>query len=154
HAAKGLGRATRILANATGDDYDWFTLRTTRVGMPIADLSINREAFAGYLDGTVSEDVLRRSTELQAPDTRARETLYTPKRSPFGGGFNIGYRQNLGGPDGFILYQVAANYSGSLFLRDNVWLTGTVSADVTNNYHKFKYNAPSRLPRVRTDIRQ
>ncbi|MGE8260865.1 MAG: YjbH domain-containing protein, partial [Stenotrophomonas sp.] len=32
HAAKGLGRATRILANATGDDYDWFTLRTTRVG--------------------------------------------------------------------------------------------------------------------------
>ncbi|MCU1087134.1 YjbH domain-containing protein [Stenotrophomonas maltophilia] len=154
HPAKGLGRATRILANATGDDYDWFTLRTTRVGMPIADLSINREAFAGYLDGTVSEDVLRRSTELQAPGALARETLYTPKRNPFGGGFNIGYRQNLGGPDGFILYQIAANYSGSLFLRDNIWLTGTVSADVTNNYHKFKYNAPSRLPRVRTDIRQ
>ncbi|QDY49585.1 YjbH domain-containing protein [Stenotrophomonas maltophilia] len=154
HASKGLGRATRILANATDDDYNWYTLRTTRVGMPIADLSINREAFAGYLDGTVSEDVLRRSTELQAPDMRARETLYTPKRSPFGGGFNIGYRQNLGGPDGFILYQVAANYSGSLFLRDNIWLTGTVSADITNNYHKFKYNAPSRLPRVRTDIRQ
>ncbi len=154
HASKGLGRATRILVNATDDDYNWYTLRTTRVGMPIADLSINREAFAGYLDGTVSEDVLRRSTELQAPDMRARETLYTPKRSPFGGGFNIGYRQNLGGPNGFILYQVAANYSGSLFLRDNIWLTGTVSADITNNYHKFKYNAPSRLPRVRTDIRQ
>ncbi|MHC1657519.1 YjbH domain-containing protein [Stenotrophomonas riyadhensis] len=154
HASKGLGRATRILANATGDDYDWYTLRTTRVGMPIADLSINREALAGYLDGTVSEDVLRRSTELQPPDKRAREILYTPKRPPFGGGFNIGYRQNLGGPDGFILYQVAANYSGSLFLLDNIWLTGTVSADITNNYHKFKYNAPSRLPRVRTDIRQ
>lgn len=154
HASKGLGRATRILSNATGDNYDWYTLRTTRVGMPIADLSINRKAFAGYLDGTVSEDVLRRSTELQPPDKRAREILYTPKRSPFGGGFNIGYRQNLGGPDGFILYQVAANYSGSLFLLDNIWLTGTVSADITNNYHKFKYNAPSRLPRVRTDIRQ
>ncbi|WP_293794796.1 YjbH domain-containing protein [Stenotrophomonas sp.] len=154
HASKSLGRATRILSNATGDDYDWFTLRTIRVGIPIADLSVSREAFAGYLDGTVSEDALRRSTELQLPDTRARETLYEPKRRPFGGGFNIGYRQNLGGPDGFILYQVAANYSGSLFLRDNIWLTTTVSADITNNYHKFKYNAPSRLPRVRTDIRQ
>ena len=35
-----------------------------------------------------------------------------------------------------------------------MWLTGTVSADLLNNYDKFKYNAPSRLPRVRTDLRR
>ncbi len=152
--AKGLGRAGRILSNSLGDEYDWYTLRYTRLGMPIVDMSVNREALEGRLNGEVSEEVLRRSTELQAPDAVNREVLYSARNRPFGGGFNIGYRQNLGGPDGFILYQVAANYSGSAFFRPDMWLTGTVSANLLNNYDKFKYNAPSRLPRVRTDLRQ
>ncbi len=152
--AKGLGRAGRILSNALGDEYDWYTVRETRLGMPIVDMSVSREALEGRINGEVSEDVLRRSTELQAPDEVNREVLYSARNRPFGGGFNIGYRQNLGGPDGFILYQVAANYSGSLFFRPDAWLTGTVSANLLNNYDKFKYNAPSRLPRVRTDLRR
>ncbi|WMJ68975.1 YjbH domain-containing protein [Stenotrophomonas sp. 24(2023)] len=154
YPAKGLGRASRVLASTLGDEYDWYTLRTTRLGMPTADMSVNREAFEGFLEGRIDEDTLRRSTELEAAGTASRETLYEARNRPFGGGFNIGYRQNLGGPDGFILYQVAANYSGSLFFRPNLWLTGTVSADLFNNYDKFKYNAPSRLPRVRTDLRK
>jgi hypothetical protein len=152
--AKGLGRAGRILSSTTGDDYDWYTLRTTRLGMPIVDMSVKRDALLGNLDGTVSDDVLRRSTDLQPPAEVAREVLYRAHNPPYGGGFSLGYRQNLGGPDGFILYQVAANYSGSLFFRPDMWLTGTVSADLLNNYDKFKYNAPSRLPRVRTDLRR
>lgn len=154
YAAKGLGRASRVLSNATGDEYDWYTLRTTRLGMPVIDTSIKRTALLGYLDGSVTEAVLRRSTEMSTPGDLARETLYETKRRPYGGGFNIGYRQNLGGPDGFILYQIAANYSGSLLIKDNIWLTGTLSGNLLNNYDKFKYNAPSRLPRVRTDLRK
>ncbi|MBD8643462.1 YjbH domain-containing protein [Stenotrophomonas sp. CFBP 13724] len=152
--AKGLGRAGRTLSSTTGDDYDWYTLRTTRLGMPIVDMSVKRDALLGNLDGTVEDDVLRRSTDLQAPAEVDREVLYRAPHSPYGGGFSLGYRQNLGGPDGFILYQVAANYSGSFFFRPDMWLTGTVSADLLNNYDKFKYNAPSRLPRVRTDLRR
>lgn len=151
--AKGLGRAGRILSGTTGDDYGWYTLRTTRLGMPIVDMSVKRDALLGNLDGTVSDDVLRRSTDLQVPAEVAREVLYRAPNRPYGGGFSLGYRQNLGGPDGFILYQVAANYSGSVFFRPGTWLTGTVSADLLNNYDKFKYNAISRLPRVRTDLR-
>jgi len=154
HAAKGLGRASRVFANATGDEYDWYTLRTTRLGMPIIDTSVKRSALLGYLDGSISENVLRRSIEMSAPGELARETLYQSQQRPYGGGFNVGYRQNLGGPDGFILYQIAANYSGSLLIKDNIWLTGTVSGNLINNYDKFKYNAPSRLPRVRTDLRK
>lgn len=153
-AAKGLGRAGRILSTALGDQYDWYTVRSTRLGMPIVDMSVSRNALEGYLDGTVTEDVLRRSTELEVPAEVARNELYRAPARPFGGGFSVGYRQNLGGPDGFILYQVAANYSASYFFRPDVWLTGTTSVDLFNNYDKFKYNAPSRLPRVRTDLRR
>lgn len=153
-AAKGLGRAGRILSTTLGDQYDWYTVRSTRLGMPIVDMSVSRHALEGYLDGTVTEDVLRRSTELEVPAEVDRNELYRAPAGPFGGGFSVGYRQNLGGPDGFILYQVAANYSASYFFRPDVWLTGTTSVDLFNNYDKFKYNAPSRLPRVRTDLRR
>lgn len=153
-APKGLGRAGRILSSSLGDEYDWYTVRSTRLGMPIVDMSVNRKALEGYVDGSVSEDVLRRSTELEVPSVASRDVLYRAPSQPFGGGFNVGYRQNLGGPDGFILYQVAANYSASYFFRPNIWLTGTASVDLFNNYDKFKYDAPSRLPRVRTDLRQ
>jgi len=154
HTAKGMGRAARILGNDVREDYDWYTFRTTRLGMPIVDTSMKRDTFEAYLDGRATEDDLRRSTEVSVPAEVEREVLYTQPRKPWGGGYSIGYRQNLGGPDGFILYQVAANFSGSVFLRPNVWLTGTVSADIINNYDKFRFDAPSNLPRVRTDLRQ
>lgn len=152
--SKGLGRVSRILANGTGDEYDWYTVRSKRLGMPIVDMSVRREALASYIDGTIDLDSLRRNTELTAPDNRKSDLNYNAERPPFGGGFSIGYRQNLGGPDGFILYQVAANYSASYFLTPTLWLTGTASQNLVNNYDKFRYDAPSRLQRVRTDLRQ
>ena len=154
YSAKGMGRAARILGNDVGEDFDWYTFRTTRLGMPIVDTSMKRDTFEAYLDGRATEDDLRRSTEVSVPADVEREVLYTQTKKPWGGGYSIGYRQNLGGPDGFILYQVAANFSGSVFFRPNVWLTGTVSADIINNYDKFRFDAPSNLPRVRTDLRQ
>ncbi|MDV9043395.1 YjbH domain-containing protein [Stenotrophomonas sp. RAC2] len=153
-AAKGMGRAARILGNTLDDSYDWYTFRTTRLGMPTVDMSIKRETIEAYLQGAASEDDLRRSTEISAPIAIRTDTLYQAGSRPWGGGFSFGYRQNLGGPDGFILYQVSANASGSIFFRPNVWLTGSLSANVINNYDKFRYDAPSNVPRVRTDIRR
>jgi len=152
--AKGMGRASRILSNELGDSFDWYTFETVRLGMPIAEMSVKRDALEGYIDGTVDLPTLKRSVELSAPAVVERETLFKPKYRRYGGGFSLGYQQNLGGPDGFILYQVSANASGSLFFTDNSWITGTLSQNVINNYDKFKYDAPSRLYRVRTDLRQ
>ena len=36
----------------------------------------------------------------------------------------------------------------------NLWLDGDVAVNLLNNYDKFKYDAPSKLPRVRTDLRE
>ncbi len=122
--------------------------------MPTVDMSLKRETFESYLEGRVSEDDLRRGTQISAPADIRTDSLYRAANRPWGGGFSFGYRQNLGGPDGFILYQVSANASGSVFLRPNIWLTGALSADIINNYDKFRYDAPSRVQRVRTDIRK
>ena len=76
-----------------------------------------------------------------------------PLGSRFSWGLSPGLKEIIGGPDGFILYQLTANANANWAFSRSTWLTGTVSADLLNNFDKFRYDAPSNLPRVRTDIR-
>lgn len=154
HASEGFGRASRILHNELDPSVEWFTFASVRLGMPIVETSIKRQSFVDYVQGQSDLGALKLGIEVERPTQAKRETLYRAPPQRFGGGFNISYSQSVGGPDGFILYQVAANYTASIFFTPNVWLTGTVRGDLMNNYDKFKYNAPSRLPRVRTDLRR
>lgn len=154
YPAQGLGRSARILHNSAPTDIEWFTLIDKRLGMPIAETSIARDKFVDYVEHRIDLDQLKLGTELNAPAVRNTDVLYRAPLKHFGGGFNVAYNQNLGGPDGFILYRISANYSASWFFNRNIWLAGTVSGNLINNYDKFKYNPLSRLQRVRTDLRQ
>jgi hypothetical protein len=60
----------------------------------------------------------------------------------------------LGGPDAFLLYQLSAGVSGQFSLPGRVYVHGAVNVGLINNYDKFKYTAPSNLPRVRTYLRE
>ena len=64
------------------------------------------------------------------------------------------YSQILGGPDGFLLYQIGVQSKLEYRFADNTWFTGTANLRLLDNYDKFKYDAPSNLPRVRTYARE
>ncbi len=63
-------------------------------------------------------------------------------------------QQGLGGPDGFILYQVGARLSAKWQMRPDTWIDAAEFVRVLDNYDQFKVDGPSDLPRVRTDIRK
>jgi hypothetical protein len=65
-----------------------------------------------------------------------------------------GYQQTLGGPNGFLLYQISANAYGELRLTRDAWIGADANIGLINNYNKFTYTAPSSLPRVRTYLRE
>jgi hypothetical protein len=69
-------------------------------------------------------------------------------------GFGLHYTQNLGGPDGFLLYQLATDLSAEWRLRPDTWLSGIGRLRLLDNYGNFNYTAPSSLPRVRTHLRE
>lgn len=154
YPAKGLGRSARILDNVADPSIDWFTVENVRLGMPISEASVNRDKFAAYVDHRTDLDDLVRGTELNPPSAQSRDVLYEAPFKRFSGGLGLGYRQNIGGPDAFILYQFALNYSANFYFTRDVWLSGTASYNFYNNYDKFTYDAPSNLPRVRTYLRQ
>lgn len=154
YPAQGLGRAARVLDNSVDPWIDWFTLVNTRLGMPLAETSINRSAFEQYLAHDRDLQALARATEITAPTRQQRQVLYQAPLDRYRGGFAPGFRQVLGGPDAFILYQLSADYSASYFFSRGTWLSGVVSVNLLNNFDKFRYDAPSNLPRVRTYMRQ
>ncbi len=153
YPAQGLGRAARILDQISPAEINWFTLESTRLGLPIVDTSIERNAFNNYLNGSSNLSELSGHIELSSPGKRVAQSLYEAPLRKFDGDFNVGYQQSLGGPDGFVLFQVAGTYSAAIHLTRQLWLGGTLSYNAYNNYDKFRYDAPSRLPRVRTNIR-
>jgi hypothetical protein len=153
YSAKAVGRASRILDNSVNDDIDWFTVVNKRYDMPLEETSVPRETFREVVNNEEPLQNLHRTTEVNAAMPHTETTLYTGKRQPFGYGVGLGYKQNIGGPDG-LLYQLSADADAEYRFTRNIWWSGMLSANLLNNYDHFTYDAPSGLPRVRTDLRE
>jgi len=154
YSAKGVGRAARVLDSALGPGVDWFTVVAQQEGLATTETSVNRQRFAQLLDHDITLSEFRQSVEQNAPTPRHEELLYRAPVKRVEQSFALTYQQNLGGPDAFLLYQIAATYNIDFHFTRNLWWSAVVSADLIDNYDKFKYDAPSELPRVRTDVRK
>ncbi|WP_419711119.1 YjbH domain-containing protein [Pseudomonas sp. NFX224] len=153
HSAKAVGRASRILDNSVNDDIDWFTLVNKRYDMPLEETSVPRQTFREVINNEEPLQSLHRATEVNAAMPHTETTLYTQARDPFNYGIGLGYKQNIGGPDG-LLYQLTADADAEYRFTCNTWWSGLLSVNLVNNYDHFTYDAPSGLPRVRTDLRE
>ncbi|OZY64866.1 YjbH domain-containing protein [Pseudomonas fragi] len=154
YSAKGAGRASRILDNTANDQIQWFTMVNKRYDMPVEEISVPRSTFRDVVNNEQDLVNLHRTTEVNRATAHYDKTLYQHKPDPFTYGFGLGYQQNMGGPDGFLLYQISAYAEGQYRFTPGTWASGGISANLLNNYDKFKYDTASNLPRVRTDLRQ
>ena len=154
YSAKGVGRASRILDNNANDDIQWFTLVNKRYDMPVEETSVPRATFRSVVNNEQDLVDLHRTTEVNRATPHVEKTLYQQTPDPFTYGFGLGYQQNIGGPDGFVLYQINAYAEGQYRFTSNTWASGGISANLLNNYDKFKYDSASNMERVRTDVRK
>ncbi|SEM45133.1 Exopolysaccharide biosynthesis protein YbjH [Pseudoxanthomonas sp. GM95] len=154
YPATGLGRAARVLDSRSNGQVDWFTVVNTRVGLPLGELSIGRDALQSYLQHDADLKTLALSTEATDVSSQQRDVLYRAPINRFQNSLSPGFKQVLGGPNGFLLYQISADYDATFFFTRSIWLSGTVSANLLNNFDRFTYDAPSNLPRVRSYMRQ
>jgi Exopolysaccharide biosynthesis protein YbjH len=154
YSAEALGRMARVLDQYLGPGIDWYSLDSTRYGMPVVETSVDRKHFEALLDHRLRLDEFSRSVEQDQPLPEQEQVLYRAPLNRYQGDFSLGYNQSVGGPNAFVLYQIDANYDASYFFAPGIWWSGQFSANLINNYDKFTYDAPSDLPRVRTYIRE
>ena len=160
-----VDRATAILhRDAPADIEEFHFLYKTR-GIAMANHVVSRERWAKTKTQPLlpSELISQRYSLLNQYSTADADSdkstigsvsVLSPKRSPLTGDIGYNLQQSLGGPDGFVLYQVSVNGGAELQLTPTTWLSSSVSVRALDNYKKFLYTAPSLLPRVRTFIRE
>ncbi|MDP1718684.1 MAG: YjbH domain-containing protein, partial [Burkholderiales bacterium] len=150
-----VDRVAAVLHRDAPQAVDRFALTYRQHGMNVAEHVIDRDAWLEQQTQPVPrseqrEAVIARATGPAAPET----ALYTHKPPLFETGLRFSFQQTLGGPDGFILYQIYAEQQAKLRVRDDTWLQGSLRLGLIDNYDKFRYTAPSNLPRVRTFLRE
>ena len=155
YPSEAFGRASLILDNALGPDIDWFTIVDSSKGMKTQATSIDRQRFQKLRTHDLPLPAMRRSVvHGPAHENNRRKVLYDAPLQRYRGGFGLNVTENIGGPDAFVLYRVNAAYDAEFRFNENLWLSATAQYNLFDNYDKFTYDASSRLPRVRTNIRQ
>lgn len=157
HAEEAADRMTRVLDRRAPDSVRWFTLQQVTRGVPMMEVSVDRDAWRRTQLEPVSEAEQASVMQANPPafgHVSAADQQYVVPARHGSGGLGIGYQQSLGGPDGFVLYQVSVNASGEYRLTPGTWVSGVSSLRVLDNYDQFTYTGPSLLPRVRTRVRE
>jgi hypothetical protein len=90
---------------------------------------------------------------LRQPEASA-DTTWLPTPAKFGYAVVPSWQQNIGGPDGFVLFRAGVSVPMRLRLNQNTAISGALSLNLFDNYDNFKYTGPSEMPRVRTLMRE
>jgi hypothetical protein len=151
---EAIGRTARILDNSTDANVQWFTVVDTRYGQAVVETSVSRKVFRDVANEERPLEDLRRTTEQSPPAPQEEQLVFSKQPKELSYNFGLGYNQSIGGPDNFLLYQFTADAESEYRFAPSLWWNGLLSVNLINNYNDFKYDAPSNLPRVRTDVRQ
>lgn len=154
-----LGRAAAVLHRDAPASVDRFALSYREHGVAVAEHVIDRDAWVEQRTRPLPpseqrQAVIARSPERTEQPAASPAPLYQDAHPAFEAKPGLNVKYNLGGPDGFVLYQISAAERVKLRLRDDTWLQGSIQAGLIDNYDKFRYDAPSNLPRVRTYLRE
>ena len=133
-----------------------FELIFVEQGMPLTRRVILREPWLleNIQRQAKSESFQDAGMAALPPGAVPATSLWKAEQPRFGYAFVPTWQQNLGGPDGFLLFQVGVATAFGLKLSEDTSITGSINLGVYDNYDKFKFTAPSNLPRVRTFLRE
>jgi hypothetical protein len=157
HGSEAANHVARVLDKRAPEQVRWFTVQQEMYGLTLADTSIDRPLWRKTQLEPTSVGEQAAAVQMDSPALRSAESApvhYQSAIDPLTGGIGLGYQQTLGGPDGFVLYQLSVNAEAEYRLAPGAWFSGVASYRFFDNYDSFDYTGPSKLQRVRTFARE
>ncbi|MBS1207546.1 MAG: hypothetical protein H6R25_4445 [Proteobacteria bacterium] len=153
---EGIERANRIIMNDLPDGIRTIRVTENSLNMPIVTTETDVASLKRHLEGEPlgqdTELVQKRVTPI-VPDS-TEQGWYIDKSS-FDFHIDPVLNQSFGGPESFYMYQIGVMATADWWWTDHLLTTGSLFANVANNYDKFSYtSSDSALPRVRTRVRE
>ncbi len=151
HWNNRIERMTAVLHRDAPAEIHKFIVIFAEQGIPMAERVILREP---WVKQNVQRQVMPdRIQPIFATEPRAQfptAPLWDRNEPRFAYSIVPSWQQNLGGPDGFLLFKAGVAAPARLKLSEDTSITGAVSLALLDNFDKFKYTGFSNLPRVRT----
>ena len=159
HLQERIDRAVTVLHRDAPAESSRFVLQLQERGLPLTQVEVDRAKWV--LQHTqVQVPALRLPAQRVSPGRLATAAPVAPandaarfwqaKSSPFSADIGPSYSQILGGPDSFLLYQLGIKAGLEYKFSDRTWLSSAFNLRLSDNYDNFVFDAPSKLPRVRT----
>jgi hypothetical protein len=156
--ARNIGRAMRVISNNIPSEIEELEFVTMSSGMEVSRAMIRREDLekADVKESSIEE--IWANGEISKPRSGIffPETAVTAKhRYPsLDWTFKPKMRNQLGGPEQFLLYELylTAGFDAALWRGLNI--TGRANRSLFDNFDKIKFGSSSVLPHVRSDIKE
>ena len=148
-------RAFRVMLNYLPENVDKLFIEERKAHMPARQVSVDvAAAIAEFnnLDEPEKYEASYRNSAIEA-DGPYTTPLFSDRKD-WEGGISPVLSQSIGGPDDFFLWQVGVGAYASYWLSDKWLASGGLLVALADNYDKYRYTAPSNLPRVRTYLRE
>lgn len=159
YAQERLDRLFAVLATELPTEGNVIHVQLTNFGLPLRTVLFDRTE---WLAKTIYPDIpaLQLSpTEWARPVAiQTAEMPSDPSTKPIHNRLETGWGPTfshiLGGPNGFLMYHAGVRAYAQYRFDESSWVFAESNLRLLDNYDNFVYNAPSNLPRVRTDQRR
>lgn len=154
-----LGRTARALNTVMPAWVDHYTVIGVDAGVEVWRLHVLRKDFEAMAQYRGSPEETRRHADSDPPlpDDPAAQGADHPDRlrlPRFNWDTGPGFRQQIGGPDGFYFGQILWRLTADVRLTQGLTVSGGLAFNIVNNFNNITLASDSQLPRVRSDIVQ
>lgn len=160
YASERLERLFDIVSSTLPSEGKMVDIELRNFGLGLRSVSLNREEWLAQRVYPETPALQLQATQWGRPGMLAANTepiappSDLPPASRLETGWGPVFAPILGGPNNFVLYQAGLRAYGQYRFNANTWAFGQANLRLADNYNNFVYDAPSKLPRVRTDQRQ
>jgi len=159
HLQERIDRAMTVLHRDAPAESTRFVLQLQERGLALTQVEVDRAEWV-VQNTQVEAPALRLPAQRVSPGRLAPVVAVAPeadaarfwqaKSSRFSSDIGPSYSQILGGPDGFLLYQLGIKAGLEYKFSDRTWLSSAFNLRLSDNYDNFVFDGDSQLPRVRT----
>ena len=158
HWNERIERIVAVLHRDAPANIDTFELLLTEQGVVLTERVVKRDAWmlqnTSYVVPSAKQVSIAPAAPRSTTQLKAVKTIWEPTPASFGYAVVPSWQQNIGGPDGFLLFRAGVSVPMRWRITNNLSVSGAVSLNLVDNFDNFKYTAPSDMPRVRTYLRE
>ena len=152
---QAIGRALRIMSRFIPIKYNKFTVVVAELGIPIVEITIDRNEIASIVDAPNSELIA-----LSMAEIKAAKSIYKNSNPNYNSKLNYDwsifpyYSLHLFDPDNPFYYDIGPRLRARILPKPGLLISGSLEKSVLSSFDDINRGSKGSLPSVRTNMKQ